>query len=245
MLLKYFLISAFTFVLLHSAVLYAADEIDNENEVDWYSVEYIVFENNPPSNQALEPWTKKAFQMPEDALVLDPLSTAEAFSPLNIDQQQLHSVMRRLEKSSTYTPIAHGGWIQPLDKNSPLQTIQINRQAGAVQLEGTLTFHSGRYLHLDIDLQLSEVAQPTSPTEYLTTGVAQYSTIYRLKDTRRIRAGDSHYFDHPRFGILAIVEKIDTPQPAVSTTDLIEDQPSVNVVETPRSDQALMPLQEN
>jgi hypothetical protein len=158
------------------------------------------------------------FKEPDSPLI------SKAFSPLNIDQQQLHGVVTRLDKQSSYTPIVHGGWIQPLEEKSPLQAIQIVQQAGAIQLEGTLTFHRGRYLHLDVDLQLTEMMPATFNDSYLSSVALQPATIYRLKETRRIKTSDTHYFDHPRFGVIAIVEKIDFPEAPVSTSDLIQEQ---------------------
>jgi hypothetical protein len=297
-----FLILTLLSLVFNSAVIYAENHLGKEQEIDWYSVEYIIFENNPLSNQALEPWTKEPFEMPIDAIELDspsdndsdqsnlsadykepdsplisiqldspsdgdsnqsnlsadfkepdsPLISiqldspsdgdsnqsnlsadfkepdspliSKAFSPLNIDQQQLHGVVTRLDKQSSYTPIVHGGWIQPLEEKSPLQAIQIVQQAGAIQLEGTLTFHRGRYLHLDVDLQLTEMMPATFNDSYLSSVALQPATIYRLKETRRIKTSDTHYFDHPRFGVIAIVEKIDFPEAPVSTSDLIQEQ---------------------
>lgn len=239
-----FLILTLLSLVFNSAVIYAENHLEKEQEIDWYSVEYIIFENNPLSNQALEPWTKEPFEMPIDAIELDSPSDGDsnqsnlsadykepnspliskAFSPLNINQQQLHGMVTRLDKQSSYTPIVHGGWIQPLEEKSPLQAIQIVQQAGAIQLEGTLTFHRGRYLHLDVDLQLTEMMPATSNDSYLSSVALQPATIYRLKETRRIKTSDTHYFDHPRFGVIAIVEKIDFPEAPVSTSDLIQEQ---------------------
>jgi len=210
------------FLLVCSAVCYADNETEPEQAV-WYSVEYILFENKPLSNQALEPWTKELFQMPAEAIALDVLSEAAAFSPLNVDQQQLHAINERLEKLSSYTPIAHGGWLQPLKEKEKRHAIQIIHQADNIQIEGILTFHRGRYLHLDVDLQLSDMMPSVVDNDYLSNSTMQANTLYRLKETRRIRTSETNYFDHPRFGVLTIVEKIDSPIAAVSSTELIEE----------------------
>ncbi|MEO1890010.1 MAG: CsiV family protein [Cycloclasticus sp.] len=242
------LILTLVILVFNSTVMSAENHIEEQQEVDWYSVEYIIFENNPLSNQALEPWTKEPFDMPIGAIELDSPSASniqqttlsadsmkpavsKAFSTLNIDQQQLHGVVRRLSKLSSYTPIAHGGWIQPLEEKSSLQAIQIVLQAGAIQLEGTLTFHRGRYLHLNVDLQLTEMMPATLDANYISNIAIQPATMYRLKEPRRIKTSDTHYFDHPRFGVMVIVEKIDSPEAAVSTTDLIQEQSTVEVTE--------------
>lgn len=123
--LRFFFSIAATVFLLNST--YALAEA---NEASWYSIEYIVFENNALSNQPLEIWNKEAFQMPVDAIVLEPSSGKKSFSSLSTQQQQLHGVYRRLEQLSSYTPIAHGGWIQPVQNKQERKSVSIRHQAG-------------------------------------------------------------------------------------------------------------------
>ncbi|MBQ0724670.1 MAG: hypothetical protein KBT50_06200 [Cycloclasticus sp.] len=190
----------------------------------WYSIEYIVFEHNNVPSQLTEKWTKEPLQMPEHARELNTRSGQPAFSPLAINQQQLHGVYKRLMQLSSYTPLHHGGWIQPVDETSSKLGVQILQQLGHNRLEGSITFHRGNYLHLDIDLQLSEPS-PVSAIQ----NESSYPTIaahqrYRLIESRRIKSSESNYFDHPRLGVIAIVEAIDSPLAAVETNDLINEK---------------------
>ncbi len=203
---------AATVFLLNSA--YALAEA---NEASWYSIEYIVFENTPLINQPLEVWNKEPFQMPADAIALEPSSGNKSFSSLSTQQQQLHGVYRRLEKLSSYTPIAHGGWIQPVRNKQKRKSVSIIHQMGTDRLEGTLTFHRGRFLHLSVDLQLNEMLPLAINNNYAADTITPPSTLYRLTESRRIKTSQSNYFDHPRFGVLAIVEKINSPTPNTST----------------------------
>jgi hypothetical protein len=222
---------AATIFLINCAYVFAETET-KPSATAWYSIEYIVFENNPLSNQPLEVWSKEPFQMPIDAIDLEPLSRNKAFSSLNTNQQQLHGVYRRLERLSSYTPIAHGGWIQPLKKKGKLNNVKITHQTGAHRLEGTLTFHRGRFLHLNVDLQLSEMFPLPINNGYVTNNVIQPATLYRLKETRRIKTSQSNYFDHPRFGVLAIVEKINSPKTAITSGNPVKEQKELNTIET-------------
>jgi len=186
---KHPLLFVLIFLLLNSTLIYA----EKNNEEKWYSVEYIVFENTLTVGDAAEPWTKSALEVPFNAINLNS-SQNNAFAALNSSERQLHAVASKLKRLSAYTPIAHGGWTQKLQANTPLQPVQVIQQYGTNQLNGTITFHSKKYLHLDINLQLTELDS---------------STNYRLKATRRIKADDIHYFDHPRFAVLAHVKKQD------------------------------------
>ena len=65
-----------------------------------------------------------------------------------------------------------------------------------------------RYLHLDLDLRLhlpASATQATSPEEY---GVPEI----RLRQQRRMRSKELHYFDHPRFGVIALITPYE-PEP--------------------------------
>lgn len=76
------------------------------------------------------------------------------------------------------------------------------------RVRGTLTFHKGRYPHLTVDLWLTEIRRwmPWGPD------IRHYS----LHQSRRLKVDQYYYFDHPRFGVLARVEKLQpsqTPSP--------------------------------
>lgn len=201
------------------------------NEASWYSIEYIVFENNALNNQPLEVWNKEAFQMPADAIALEPSSGKKSFSSLSTQQQQLHGVYRRLEQLSSYTPIAHGGWVQPVQNKQERKSVSIMHQAGTHRIEGTLTFHRERFLHLKVDLQLSEMLPLAINYNYAADTTTSASTLYRLQETRRIKTSQSNYFDHPRFGVLAIVEKINSPYPPTSTSRAVKEQQEPKSIE--------------
>lgn len=99
--------------------------------------------------------------------------------------------------------------------------------AQAPRLDGVVTLTLSRYLHLDVDLVLrgqpEEVSAPTTPGNDSFFGTAPTQMripLYRLNESRRMRSKELHYFDHPMFGVLAIVTPYDlpaaTPAPAAA-----------------------------
>jgi hypothetical protein len=75
---------------------------------------------------------------------------------------------------------------------------------------GTVTLTRGRYLHMGLDLLYEH--QPNSPQLFSFFGFGNTGDIpedYRLTQQRRVRRGELHYFDHPKFGVLAIVTAVD------------------------------------
>ncbi len=86
------------------------------------------------------------------------------------------------------------------------------------RLEGTVRLVLSRYLHLEPDLRYY-TGETTQPVQQAGGDSAFYSmtlqpVVYRLEQSRRLRSGELHYFDHPAFGILARVTPYQPPKPA-------------------------------
>jgi len=74
---------------------------------------------------------------------------------------------------------------------------------------GTLTLTRGHYLHLKLDLlyqRQSNAPQLFSFFGFSNTG--NTSEKYRLTESRRMKRGEIHYFDHPKFGVIAVVTAV-------------------------------------
>lgn len=67
--------------------------------------------------------------------------------------------------------------------------------------EGTIRVSKGRFIHFDVHIWIHQ-PKDSSTLRF---------PVYELVELRRMRREDVHYFDHPRFGILAEVVKIDLP----------------------------------
>ena len=94
--------------------------------------------------------------------------------------------------AAPWRPIAHAAWIQTAANwgtqiGIPLSDIGINvpELSGMVYLE-----RAPIYLHLGFDLKLSAGA------------------TYAIKEMRSVRYNDRQYFDHPAFGIIAVVTQV-------------------------------------
>jgi hypothetical protein len=91
-------------------------------------------------------------------------------------------------------------------------------------LGGRLTLYLGRYLHLVVDLELDApgAVNPIAGTgEPLSSyrddrlgnspgGFADPGPVrYRINEDRILRSGELRYFDHPKFGVLAKVMRVE------------------------------------
>jgi hypothetical protein len=167
-------------------------------------------------------------------LYLEPLEeipTLEnaGFEILDPADYVLNDAYRRLERLDAYRPLMHGAWIQPAlehDESLPMQLRRIGDPP--LRLNGTVTLYLSRFLHLVVDVALEEKS-PLRP-DALDERIPYYgdnrgnrrfginpafvtpSVFYRIQDDRIMRSGDLRYFDHPKFGVLAKVMRIEEPE---------------------------------
>jgi hypothetical protein len=117
--------------------------------------------------------------------------------------RRLTAVADALQRSNNYRPLVHLHWRQVVHAPAAAQAIDLDELPGAAKsqtsprVEGSLRLSVARYLHLETDLRLI-----TGERSYLEDTP---TTVYRLQQSRRMRSGELHYIDHPRFGVLALI----------------------------------------
>lgn len=171
-----------------------------------YDVEIIIFRNNSNSD-AGEQWTTPATSNLSPARVF----TQDQFTELSPSLYQLDGVRGGLRNSSGYTVLLHRAWRQVGYDAAhaipyPIHSLAEN---GRDNIEGSVTLVRERYLHLDVDLLLM-TASRAAPTQYA-DGTGS-TPAFRLHEKRRMRSRELHYFDHPRFGMIAVVTPYDAPE---------------------------------
>jgi hypothetical protein len=117
----------------------------------------------------------------------------------------------RLQRSNSYRVVFHRAWIQPVPDRDQLRPILI--QAGerigtGWRIEGFLGITRGRFLHLDTCLWYAPDPSPDAQ--------AQDSGYMELREQRKMRSGELHYLDHPKFGVLARVDPVQPPDALVA-----------------------------
>ena len=144
------------------------------------------------------------------------------FTPLGRDDFQMGEILNRLRRLDVYDPLMHFGWTQatwPEDQTEPMPLHRFARPPA--ELDGALTLYLGRFLHLVVDLQL-EARRTASAQSRPPPGVGDYRSmqdfeppdatrpvIYRIQEDRILRSGEVRYFDHPKFGVLARVTRVE------------------------------------
>ncbi len=152
----------------------------------------------------------------------DPANPARrpTFRILRADELELRGALLRLQRDADYTPLAHGGWVQPA--YPPEQAVPVDISLlGTVNPVGTVQLHLSRFLHVTADLlyRAPPVPPPLQGTPVVDGVLSELNLPlrYAMRIQRRVRSGDIHYLDHPAIGLLVIVR----PQPV--ETQQIDD----------------------
>jgi hypothetical protein len=186
-----------------------------------YDVEMIIFSNNNDAGQG-ETW-----QRPDaDAGRAQGYFPGKRFTKLSSSSYRLNPVRYSLKRGGDYTVLYHRAWRQLAYSPSQAVDYPVRSSSGdsRQRVEGSVRLVRERYLHLGLDLLLLDAAaQPAG----LYPDAPGNTPVWRLREKRRIRSTELHYFDHPRFGVLALVTPYSAPEktvdePAATQTDPVE-----------------------
>ena len=143
-----------------------------------FRIEVLVFHQNSP--------TSEVFQQAETELTW-PKTIQQDFR----DNILLQNAYFSLIANKAYQPVWYKSWVQSVASNRVSDAMPIKQQSNGDLLNGFVRVQRGHYLHLLIDLEYS----PNNP-------------IYRINEKRRIKLNEIHYFDHPKFGVIATVKPL-------------------------------------
>jgi len=148
-------------------------------------------------------------------------SVALHFRLLADDEFTMQETWGRLSRLQAYDPLMHFGWIQETLPDVEPPALALDRFAAPpAGLEGTVSLEMSRYLHLGVDLSLA--ATPASSTPASTFYAANdtpsaYAPLrYTLREKRIMKNGEIRYYDHPQFGVIARVWRIDDAETAAA-----------------------------
>jgi hypothetical protein len=200
-------------VVASPAVIAEADDSPRQ-----FEIELLIF-RNLVQNDAGELWPVDFSDWFEESA--DPEQpgtvTETAVTWLPKSQFRLSAQRNALARSAPYRPIAHLAWRQVVPSRQRAKPVVLagrQHRPDRAYVDGLVRVAVERYLHLDLDLKLhlpASAAQASSDDyEY---GVAEI----RLRQQRRMRSKELHYFDHPRFGVIALITPYKPVQAAPET----------------------------
>lgn len=122
------------------------------------------------------------------------------------DKLLLGATYDKLELLDAYEPVLWAGWTQDAIDADLSPELPLRRLGNApADIDGTLKLYLSRFLHLVVDLTLTERSNvmPAMSRELLQA----QSVHLRINEDRIMKSGDLRYYDHPKFGLLAKVTR--------------------------------------
>ena len=171
--------------LISLVVSFAAYAAAPATSTNLYNVEVLVFENRMPNLEGGELWAQDKVR----PLAEETTSSETPGMPEDSDSP-ISKVAEQISQDGNYRLLLHGYWQQTAEAKSDTKPIRLATTDGT--LDGLFRFYLSRFLHVDLDLQLRQAG----------TIADAAPLVLRLREHRRIRTQDVHYFDHPRFGML-------------------------------------------
>lgn len=161
-----------------------------------YTIEVIVF-RNLSGQGGPEDWGAKAVargpETPEAPV------TGRFVQAVPAAQFQLNDIAAKLRNTANYQPIAHFAWQQTASSWGSRAGFTINKLAGNVPgLSGIVFLERGSYLHLGMSLNY----QASNPPAGL---AAAPGAVFNMSESRRVKFFERNYYDHPAFGVIALV----------------------------------------
>jgi len=190
--------TAFMLALAGFAVSLPGAQAQTAPNQNVYTVELIVFRNLSGAGGP-EDWGAKAVARGPDKP--DSTVTGRFVQAIPASQFQLKDVAARLQNTTNYQPIAHFAWQQTASSWGSRAGFTVQKLAGNVPgLSGIVFLESGTYLHLGMSLNY----QSSNPPAGLG---ADPGTVFNLSESHRVMPFKLTYYDHPAFGVIALVTR--------------------------------------
>lgn len=200
-----------TFILLFSHIAFAK----------WYMVEMIVFEHLATDtggefwNFGVAPDYRHATEL------ITSLNDSSAFKQLPPSRYNLGNVSKMLALSSKYHPVYQVAWQQPGLTKTEAKAVHIKNVKA--KINGSVNLKGGHLLYLDLDISyfldlhtgtaaslMQENLSIVSAKEIeIGEDIIMRDSYARMKKTRRIKLNELHYFDHPLFGVIMRVTRLE------------------------------------
>jgi hypothetical protein len=174
-----------------------------------YHIEIIVFRANSAQGGG-ENWSGEAgtYNIIGEESSSGSSQVGHFISTLAPAQYQLTDLETKLRSSGAYVPVAHVAWAQTASAwgtkaGFPLQKLGVDVPG----LNGTVYLERGQYLHLGMALSYAIASPPAG----LGAGPG---TSFVLNENRRVKFYERNYYDHPAFGVIALVTPAQGARPA-------------------------------
>lgn len=199
----------------------SSSDAEEAEEIKRYTVEVIIFSYAEDVGTGTEIFVPDEPDIAEfdDTMMLDEDAIQELATTgrrrndhlqlvfLDEEEYSLGEIFERMERLDVYEPLMHFGWTQiawPEEDTPPLRLHAFDRPPAG--LDGSLTLYLSRYLHLVVDLEMAGESEAEGAGLY---GSLTGPVRYQISEDRILKNGEIRYFDHPKFGMVAKVTRIE------------------------------------
>jgi len=191
-----------------------------------YHVEIIAFARDSAEADNEENGNKSPrLRYPEKITALQPDgSGASQFQRLPAETLLLNNEAATLKNRRNMRVLAHIGWQQSMEDTAHATSVLVSggkQVDNHHELEGSVTLSIEHFLRADINLWFNRFAAngtvdavvlPNVPGMVAEGGNPAYvaTQTVLLQEQRRLRSGELHYFDHPKFGLLMLVKPVNS-----------------------------------
>lgn len=142
-----------------------------------YTVEILVFQQLGLAPPAATAMAVPPAQAPAGRVTLLPAA-----------EWQLGNLEGGLRRSAGYRVLGHAAWAADVPANGTLAA-RVEEVLPNSGLSGAVAVQRGQYLFLRVELDYA----------------APDGRVYQLRERRRVKFNERHYFDHPALGAIAVV----------------------------------------
>lgn len=191
-----------------------------EEELRRYTVEVIIFsyEENvavgseifPPDQRVIDD-ISDTIDAESSPVPVGPETGERAIEivPLDRGQFTMTDIARRFARLDVYKPVMHFGWTQVTHAEEDTPPIALHAFGRPpMGLDGSFTLYLSRFLHLVVDLKLQQPGSVSSGSGFGQDAIGA-PVYYRISEDRIFKSGDIRYFDHPKFGVVAKITRVE------------------------------------
>ncbi len=174
--------------------------VGSEEALQEYRVEILVMRHLNNEARSFEAPQIQEQTIVSDTAVFPPEEERRRvrYRSLRSSDLQLSKARAQLRRSRDFRPLMDIGWTQAALGSERAGWVRVSGAAedGTV-ISGEARLAVSRYLHLRLDLEADIPGKGK----------------FRMDESRRMKSGDLHYFDHPEFGALVIIIPEPKPEP--------------------------------
>ena len=185
----------------------SGNEVFNKIEED-YQLEKEIPNNQNQEDKSIEVGLLTS-KFKEASISLVPTARQIALKISQRKSLNMSAIYNRLNRLRVYEPVIWGGWEQRLtnEQNAfPVNLRSIKNTLG--KFDGNIKFYesSGGRLRLSVDIEMYEKIEiPANESDGELH--EQMINTYKISNDKEMRYDELRYFDHPKFGLIAKIQK--------------------------------------